>query len=72
MDWKTLIQDLRGAGLSYGRIAAKCGVPRSTISDIGLGFTKEPKFVLAGALLALQKRERAKAVRAAAPKRRAA
>lgn len=50
MDWQKLLGELSEAGMTQQRIAARCGVAQSTISDLSRGKTLEPSFSLGVAL----------------------
>lgn len=41
--WKERIAACEAAGLTRKQIAEYCGVPYSTLNDLALGYTKEPK-----------------------------
>lgn len=56
MDWKTLIEDLRKAGVKQDEIAAKCGCKQSSISDLATGTTTLPNYKIADALRELHRK----------------
>jgi len=43
MDWKSAIASLQGRGLTQPQIAAWCGCGQSTISELAVGRTKDPR-----------------------------
>lgn len=55
MNWTSIIARLQERGLSQAQIAAACGCGQATISDLARagGGTKEPRFSLGNALVAL-------------------
>lgn len=53
MDWKTLILDLQGAGLSQGQIALACKTGQSHISSLARGTRRCPNWELGDRLLRL-------------------
>lgn len=53
MNWPNIISAIHARGMSQPQIAAKCGCAQSTISDIAAGHTKDPRFSIGKALLAL-------------------
>jgi predicted XRE-type DNA-binding protein len=55
MNWTSIISRLQERGLSQAQIAAACGCGQATISDLARsgGGTKEPRFSLGKALIAL-------------------
>ena len=55
VDWKKVIADLVGAGLSQQEIAAACGVNQSSVSDLARGVTAEPKFEFGSKLQSLHR-----------------
>lgn len=59
MDWKSLIAELQGFGLTQAQVAAICGCGQGTLSDLANGHTKEPRFSLGKALEELVTRCRA-------------
>lgn len=54
MDWKKLLSDLQAAGYTQTRIAERCEVSQSTVSDLARGATKQPSFDFGSRLLALK------------------
>lgn len=55
MDWKQLIVDLMGAGLTQVRIGELCGVAQSTISDLARGASASPSYDLGARLVGLHR-----------------
>jgi transcriptional regulator with XRE-family HTH domain len=53
MDWQKLIAELQDHGYTQPQIAAACGCGQSTVSELSLGKTKEPRHSLGEALRAL-------------------
>jgi transcriptional regulator with XRE-family HTH domain len=53
MDWKKLIAELTEAGVTQEQIAQHCGVSQSSVSDLGRGATKSPRWEFASKLQAL-------------------
>jgi transcriptional regulator with XRE-family HTH domain len=53
VDWKQVIADLMAAGESQTKLAEKCGVAQSTISDLYRGASRSPSFDLGRRLLDL-------------------
>lgn len=62
MDWKTIISDLRAAGLTQSEIAQEAGTSQGHISDIANGKKgKHLSFEIGAKLLALHAQHRAAA-----------
>ena len=55
MDFKKLIAELSGAGLTQQDIATACGCAQTTISDIYRGLIKQPAYSTGVALVALHR-----------------
>lgn len=53
MDWKLLIAELQGYGLTQPQIAAVCGCGQATISELARGTTKDPRHSLGESLRSL-------------------
>ena len=53
MDWKTLIVEIRAAGLTQMQIAARSGCSQSAISQLEAGNILNPGWVVGQALTAL-------------------
>lgn len=51
--WQERIAAIESAGITRGQIADHCGLPYSTLNDLALGRTKEPKGMAAVRLFAL-------------------
>lgn len=64
MDWKLLIAELQGFGLSQGAIAGECGCGQSTISELAKGVTKDPRHSIGEKLRQLAKTKREEAAAA--------
>lgn len=59
MDWKSLITELQGLGLSQAQIAKLCDCGQATISELATGKSNQPRFALGKALEDLLIRTRA-------------
>ena len=55
MDWKAIIKDLRGVGLSVETIAGEVGLSASAVREIVAGRTSEPRYAAGDRLVALHK-----------------
>jgi len=53
MDWKALIKRLSDRGWLQTQIAERVGAQQSTISELGNGNIREPRYTLAASLIAL-------------------
>lgn len=53
MDWMALIKRLTDRGWLQTQIAVRVGAQQSTISELGSGNIKEPRYTLAKALIDL-------------------
>lgn len=53
MDWRTLVNDLRGKGLTLAEIGAAIGMTTGGVGDISSGRTKSPRGEVALKLHAL-------------------
>lgn len=51
--WEERIAACEAAGITRKQIAEVCGVPYSTLNDLALGYTKEPKGMAAVKLFSL-------------------
>ncbi|MGI4776922.1 MAG: hypothetical protein ACRYGA_02195 [Janthinobacterium lividum] len=61
MDWKSIIADIQLRGeLSQTQIAIACGCGQATIGDLIAGRTKNPRFGIGQALVALHKKTMAR------------
>jgi hypothetical protein len=56
MDWKSLISDLKAAGLSETHIAGAVSCGQASINEIGSGKTTNPRYNLGRALVELHRR----------------
>lgn len=63
MNWKHIIEQLSGLGLTQADIATKCGCTQAAISHLSTGQSKEPTYKIGSALQALLKREQRAAKR---------
>jgi transcriptional regulator with XRE-family HTH domain len=51
MDWKKLLSEISGAGLTQKEVADYCGCSQSTISELSRGEIKEPAHSLGEKLI---------------------
>jgi transcriptional regulator with XRE-family HTH domain len=65
MDFKTLLQELKAAGLTQKQVADYCGCSQVTVSDLARGVTTDPSFSIGRLIVALHARK-------AKPRRKAA
>lgn len=70
MDWKSVVAELQGFGLTQPQIAAVCGCRQTTISALATGKTADPSHSLGEALRQLLERRRDEKARAADADRR--
>lgn len=57
MDFKTLLQDLKAAGLTQKQVAERCGCSQVTVSDLARGVTNDPSFSIGRCIVALHARK---------------
>ena len=65
MDWKSLIAELQGLGLSQTQIAEVCGCGQSAISGLARGVTKDPGWSIGERLRRLLEAKKAEAAEGA-------
>lgn len=56
MDWKQLLKELREADWTQQRIAERCNVSQSTVSELGSKDDREPSYSFGQALVELHRR----------------
>lgn len=59
MNWKNVITELKGYGLSQDAVATECNSTQTTINDLNCGRSENPLYPLGVALLGLLERCRA-------------
>lgn len=60
MDWTSIISELSQSGYTQFDIAARCGCGQTTISELAIGKTKDPRASTAFAIIDLLNDVRAK------------
>ena len=55
MDWKKLITELQGVGVTQVQMAERCGCAQTTISDLLNGRIERPRYEIGAALVAMKK-----------------
>lgn len=53
MEWQTIIQELRDAGVTQSEQAKACGLSPQSMSELANGIVKEPKHSVGAVLLGL-------------------
>lgn len=64
MDWNLIIDELKAAGFTQELIADRVGCSQNAISELRLGYTKQPFYPLGAALIDLHKRKCRKSAKA--------
>jgi transcriptional regulator with XRE-family HTH domain len=57
MDFKTLLQELKAAGLTQKQVADFCGCSQVTVSDLARGKTFDPSFSIGRQIVSLHARK---------------